>query len=130
MLFVFLSIPFDILLPQGIWNEDAWTRAYVKSFRTALDAAQLNDVQLVLGDGTPTASECRDCPSSWKSLSDALAQDAELLAAVRIMGVHNAGPLSPMPGNWSRLPAVLWNSEQNVVDDPMPQVGWEREPDH
>lgn len=102
---------------------------YVKKLRRALDEAGFKATRIVIADGTASTSACTDCPSSWHTLVDAVREDAELRAAVDVLGIHGSQPIAALPEGYQDLGLRFWNSEQNIVDGPMPQVkrreGWE-----
>ena len=106
----------------GIWNEDAWSVDYVKKLRHALDEAGFESTRIVLADGSASTSSCTDCPSSWRTLVDAVREDSALRAAVDVLGVHGSQPIAALPQGYQALGLRFWNSEQNIVDGPMPQV--------
>lgn len=111
-----LGITFDY---AGVHNEASWTRDYIKQLRAAMDAKGLNETTIVMPDGGDKG--CEDCPSSWGGkASTALVKDPDLAKAVGVLGIHGSDPEGI--GSSGEYKGTYWNSEQNMIDGPMPQA--------
>jgi hypothetical protein len=121
------GIEFDYV---GIWNESPWKRSYVKELRAALNGQGMERTEIVVPDGGDKG--CLDCKAfdNGGDVTTALAHDRELTGAVDIIGIHghDVEGTAGAPG-WQNVTTInprglhLWNSEQNLIDGPLPQ--WE-----
>ena len=102
------GIDFDYV---GIWNEAPWTSDYIKLFRKQLDEAGLRSVGIVAADGS-------------SDIIKAAGADAELAAAIAAFGDHGFGAAVPeLATNPLLAEKPFWESENDMVDGPMPQWG-------
>eukprot|EP01047_Picozoa_sp_COSAG01_P047031 COSAG01_NODE_4458_length_5005_cov_2.532409_3_plen_161_part_00 len=114
-----------VVCSVGVWNESPYSRDYIKELRRTLDDNGMANTQIVVPDGSPSAI-CTDCPPEWgHSIVDHLKNDAALAQAVGVIGIHghDVEGIADV-GDWQSVQnanIALWNSEQNLIDGPMPQ---------
>ena len=110
-------------------NESPWSRSYVKELRAALNENGMQKTQIVVPDGG--SGGCLDCHEFGSdNIVTALANDPMLTEAVDVIGIHghDVEGTAGAPG-WENVTTenprglALWNSEQNLIDGPLPQ--WE-----
>eukprot|EP00662_Eupelagonemidae_sp_cell21_P029682 gene29683-758_t len=93
----------------GVMNEQAWTPAYIKALRAALDDAGFAATRLVAAD----------VAFSW-SILDAMLADPDLARSVDVLGVHHMHKYPevttsyPTPSPAVALGKPLWASEDGL----------------
>ena len=106
------------------FNERAFNVSFIKAFAAALRA---DSDPAIAATMTIAADEC--CGKEYDILG-AMAKDAELRAAVDVVGTHCPGPMNGnrMPPRDALAPghAPLWDTEQHLgLPDPSPAKAWE-----